>query len=189
MSDPMLFSAPPITEPGRLEDEAIAPPDFVVVDVETACSRVSSICQIGVVGFRDGTEVLAYETLVDPCDDFSSFNTRIHGISSDHVISKPTFAQIHAVIDRHLAGRITVAHSLFDKGALASACRVHDRQPIETTWLDSAPGFYERSAALLAKAVDLRQLEAERSAVERSEPAPKRSAGSLPRWRGLHRGA
>lgn len=26
-------------------------PDFVVIDVETACSRVSSICQIGIVGF------------------------------------------------------------------------------------------------------------------------------------------
>ena len=33
-----------------------AGPDFVVVDVETACSSVSSICQIGIVGFRDGVE-------------------------------------------------------------------------------------------------------------------------------------
>jgi DNA polymerase-3 subunit epsilon len=114
-----------------------AAPDFVVVDVETACSRVSSICQIGIVGFRNGAEVFAYETLVDPCDEFSSFNTRIHGISCDHVTGKPTFAHIHATIDAHLAGRITVAHSYFDKGALAAACRVHDRSAIETTWLDS----------------------------------------------------
>ncbi|WP_426256893.1 hypothetical protein [Sphingomonas sp. DC2300-3] len=27
-------------------------PDFVVVDVETSCSQVSSICQIGIVGFK-----------------------------------------------------------------------------------------------------------------------------------------
>jgi DNA polymerase-3 subunit epsilon len=106
-----------------------AAPDFVVVDVETACSRVSSICQIGIVGFRNGAEVFAYETLVDPCDEFSSFNTRIHGISCDHVTGKPTFAHIHATIDAHLSGRITVAHSYFDKGALAAACRVHDRSP------------------------------------------------------------
>ena len=111
--------------------------DFVVVDVETACSRVSSICQIGIVGFRDGQEVFAYETLVDPCDEFSPFNTRIHGISSDHVVGKPTFGHIHDVVDGHLAGRVTVAHSNFDKGALAAACRVHDRRTIETTWLDS----------------------------------------------------
>jgi DNA polymerase-3 subunit epsilon len=112
-------------------------PDFVVIDVETSCSSVSSICQIGIVGFRAGVEVFSYETLVDPCDRFSSFNTRIHGITSDHVVGKPTYAHIHDAVSAHLSGRITVAHSYFDKGALAGACRVHRRDPIEATWLDS----------------------------------------------------
>lgn len=120
-----------------VQNEGSCPADFVVIDVETACSRVSSICQIGIVGFRDGRELFAYETLVDPCDDFTFFNTRIHGITSDHVAGKPTFAHIHALVDRHLSGRVTVAHSNFDKGALASACHVHARAPIQTTWLDS----------------------------------------------------
>ncbi|WP_343050929.1 3'-5' exonuclease [Sphingomonas jinjuensis] len=111
-------------------------PDFVVVDVETSCSQVSSICQIGIVGFKDGRETFAYETLLDPCDRFSSFNTRIHGITADHVIGAPTFADAHAIIAGHLSGRITVAHSLFDKGALAAACLLHRRDPIEATWLD-----------------------------------------------------
>jgi DNA polymerase-3 subunit epsilon len=114
-----------------------AAPDFVVVDVETSCSNVSSICQIGIVGFRNGVEVFEYETMVDPRDRFSSFNTRIHGITCDHVMGAPTFADIHAAIDGHLSGRITVAHSFFDKGALGAACAVHDRTVIETTWLDS----------------------------------------------------
>lgn len=35
-------------------------PDFVVVDVETSCSNVSSICQIGIVGFKDGAEIFEY---------------------------------------------------------------------------------------------------------------------------------
>ncbi|MBJ6120864.1 exonuclease domain-containing protein [Sphingomonas mollis] len=111
--------------------------DFVVIDVETACSRVSSICQIGIVGFRAGTVAFEYETLVDPRDHFSSFNTRIHGIAADHVAGKPCFADVHEVVDGHLAGRTTVAHSYFDKGALAAACRVHDRTMVKTTWLDS----------------------------------------------------
>ncbi|MDO6415017.1 exonuclease domain-containing protein [Sphingomonas sp. BIUV-7] len=126
---PAAIPIPPDTDPTL--------PDFVVVDVETACSRVSSICQIGIVGFRAGIEVFAYETLVDPRDDFSPFNTRIHGISCDHVVGKPSFDHIHAIVDSHLSGRITVAHSYFDKGALAAACRVHDRPAIETRWLDS----------------------------------------------------
>ncbi len=111
--------------------------DFVSLDVETACGRVSSICQIGTVGFRDGQVAFEYETLIDPRDEFSSFNTRIHGITADHIAGKPCFGDLHGVIDGHLAGRVTVAHSYFDKGALSAACRVHARAPIEATWLDS----------------------------------------------------
>ncbi len=113
------------------------PVDFVAVDVETACGRISSICQIGIVGFRGGQVDFEYETLVDPKDYFSSFNTRIHGIAADDVFGKPCFGDLHEVIDRHLAGRVTIAHSYFDRGALAAACRVHDRAKIDTNWLDS----------------------------------------------------
>lgn len=123
--------------PASAAREPSPTPDFVVVDVETACSRVSSICQIGIVGFRGGAEVFAYESMVDPRDDFAAFNTRIHGITCDHVVGAPTFADLHPTIDRHLAGRITVAHSGFDKGALGAACAIHARAAIETTWLDS----------------------------------------------------
>lgn len=112
-------------------------PDFVVIDVETSCSRVSSICQIGIVGFRGGVEIFEYETLVDPRDEFHGFNTRIHGIAAEHVAGQPCFGDIHAIVEGHLGGRTTVAHSYFDKGALAAACRVHARPMIETTWLDS----------------------------------------------------
>jgi len=112
-------------------------PDFVVVDVETSCSRVSSICQIGIVGFRNGVEIFEYETLIDPKDEFHGFNTRIHGIAAGHVVGQPCFGDIHATVDAHLGGRTTVAHSYFDKGALSAACRVHSRPMIETTWLDS----------------------------------------------------
>lgn len=112
-------------------------PDFVVIDVETACSRVSSICQIGIVGFRNGLITFEYETLIDPRDQFSGFNTRIHGISAEHVAGQPCFAEVHDIVHGHLGGRITVAHSYFDKGALAAACRVHDRAVVDTTWLDS----------------------------------------------------
>ncbi|GAA0669053.1 DNA polymerase-3 subunit epsilon [Sphingomonas insulae] len=131
----MFRSEPPQYADDTRDADTI--PDFVVIDVETACSRVSSICQIGIVGFRDGRIAFEYESLIDPRDRFSSFNTRIHGIAAEHVIGQPSFADVHAVVDRHLAGRLTVAHSYFDKGALAAACRVHDRAAIDTTWLDS----------------------------------------------------
>lgn len=136
-----MFHAPPAKIPSDGDVGAAAAPDnpidFVAVDVETACGRVSSICQIGIVGFQGGEVAFEYETLIDPKDYFSSFNTRIHGITPDHVAGKPCFGDLHEVIDRHLAGRVTVAHSHFDKGALTAACRVHDRIEINATWLDS----------------------------------------------------
>ncbi|MFK3891324.1 exonuclease domain-containing protein [Sphingomonas sp. NPDC079357] len=122
-----------ITTPSRADQM----PDFVVIDVETACSRVSSICQVAIVGFRDGRELFAWETLLDPCDDFHPMNSRIHGICAHHVAGQPTFAHVHAMIDGHLSGAITVAHSMFDKGALAAACRMHGCDEIEAVWLDS----------------------------------------------------
>lgn len=111
--------------------------DFVVIDVETACHRVSSICQIGIVGFRDGREVLTYETLVDPQDVFSGFNTRLHGIGAKHVRGQPTFAQLYTTLRGHLGGRITAAHSMFDHGALSAACRIAGAPMIQSRWLDS----------------------------------------------------
>ena len=132
----MRMVMPPIT-PVRPTSAGDAEPDFVVVDVETACSRVSSICQVGIVGFRDGREVFEYETLLDPCDEFHAGNIRVHGITAAHVAGKPTFGAVHGRIDGHLSGRTTVAHSLFDKGALSAACRTHGRAMIETVWLDS----------------------------------------------------
>lgn len=128
LSDPTALCAPAV-DPDAL--------DFVAVDVETACGRVSSICQIGIVGFRGGEIAFEYETLINPRDYFSSFNTRIHGITATQVAGKPCFGDLHQIIDGHLAGRVTVAHSYFDKGALSAACRVHDRTAIEATWLDS----------------------------------------------------
>jgi DNA polymerase-3 subunit epsilon len=125
-----------VTDPTPPQADPAAP-DFVVIDVETACSRVSSICQVGIVGFKDGVELFEYETMVDPLDHFSSFNTRIHGITCDHVMGAPTFGDVHAIVDGHLSGRVTVAHSMFDKGALAAACTIHQRAMIETRWIDS----------------------------------------------------
>ncbi|MES3027980.1 MAG: exonuclease domain-containing protein [Pseudomonadota bacterium] len=111
--------------------------DFVVVDVETACSRTSSICQIGIVGFAGGREVLTYESLIDPEDRFDAFNTRLHGIGARHVRGKPNYARLHATISAHLGGRVAVAHSNFDRAALGAACAQAGIPAIDARWLDS----------------------------------------------------
>src|SRR5688500_14633669 len=88
-TSPLPFSAP------------IPAPDFVVIDVETACQRASSICQIGIVGFAGGREVFAYETLVNPQDAFSPFNVRLHGIGPQHVAGQPSFPRLYGTLLEH----------------------------------------------------------------------------------------
>jgi DNA polymerase-3 subunit epsilon len=128
---------PPRPTPEPAVEPALPEMDFVVIDVETACGRSSSICQIGIVGFADGREVLAWETLVDPQDVFADFNTRLHGIGPRHVRGQPRFPQLHGALTTHLGGRVTVAHSGFDQGALRAACAVAGLPMIRTRWLDS----------------------------------------------------
>lgn len=120
-----------------VEDTGGVAPEFVVIDVETSCSRTSSICQVGIVGFTAGQICFEYETLVDPCDEFHPFNVSIHGIDRHHVRGKPQFQSLHRTLVQHLGGRITVAHSTFDRGALSAACALHRKPEIETRWLDS----------------------------------------------------
>lgn len=124
-----------VTAPAR--DGGHGAPDFVVIDVETSCSRRSSICQVGIVGFTAGVVSFEFETLVDPCDDFHPVNVGIHGIDSHHVRGKPQFSSLHATLTQHLGGRITIAHSAFDRVALSAACVLHSKPVIETRWLDS----------------------------------------------------
>ena len=50
---------------------------FVVIDVETANPQMSSICQIGVVGFDDGSKTFADCLYIDPEDYFDPLNQSI----------------------------------------------------------------------------------------------------------------
>ena len=59
--------------------------DFVALDVETANSDLASICQIGLVDFRDGHMVKSWEWLIDPEDYFDEINVSIHGIDETAV--------------------------------------------------------------------------------------------------------
>jgi DNA polymerase-3 subunit epsilon len=112
--------------------------DFVVIDVETANADMASICQIGLVAFRDGAEIAAYDWLVDPEDEFDPYNVRIHGIDESAVRGCPTFAALHPTLAQHLSGALAVCHTHFDRVSLAQACRRYRREAIGCTWLDSA---------------------------------------------------
>ena len=112
--------------------------EFVAVDVETANADCSSICQIGIARFEDGNLAEEWSTLVNPEDDFDSFNVSIHGITEDMVEGSPLFPNLVEKIRSFLESRTTVSHTPFDRVALLQACSKYDVKALECTWLDSA---------------------------------------------------
>lgn len=112
--------------------------EFTALDVETANPDFISVCQIGLVTFRDGQIVDQWETLVDPEDYFDPYNVMVHGITEDDVVDAPTFADITGVLAQKLSHRIVVHHTHFDKTALEQAAECRDLPPIRCSWLDTA---------------------------------------------------
>ena len=68
--------------------------DFTCIDVETANSSWSSICQIGLVVVRSGQFAEAWQRLVNPKVDFLSRNVAIHHITADRVRESPELPDV-----------------------------------------------------------------------------------------------
>jgi len=111
---------------------------FTSIDVETANADLSSICQIGVVKFVDGTIVDKWSTLVDPEDEFDLINVSIHGIDEEKVKGAPTFLHIENQVRRILTDTIVACHTPFDRAAINQAYQRYGLGPLECVWLDTA---------------------------------------------------
>lgn len=119
-------------------DDEAAQVDFTSIDVETANADLSSICQIGVVQFKDGAVTHRWRSLVDPEDYFDSVNVSIHGIDESHVVGAPRFAEIHEALRTYLGSSVVTCHTMFDRTSLHAAHKKHDLAMPEVTWLDTA---------------------------------------------------
>ncbi len=136
---------------------------FVAIDVETANSDLSSICQVGVASFCDGILDGVWGTLVNPEDDFDGINISIHGIDERAVRSSPTWGVVYSKVETLLRGSIVVSHTAFDRAALLQACEKYKLTNCECQWLDSArvvrrawPRFSHSGYGLASVASDLK---------------------------------
>jgi len=111
---------------------------FVAIDFETANSRLTSICQAGLVGFEDGQEIFSKTVLIDPRDYFDPRHVSIHGITERDVAGQPIFAEAFASIEELITDEITVSHTAFDRTALIQSCTHHGTRNVSCRWLDSA---------------------------------------------------
>ncbi|WP_374030020.1 3'-5' exonuclease [Bdellovibrio bacteriovorus] len=111
---------------------------FLAIDVETANSDYSSICQIGIVGFDDDKAVVVFESFINPNTVFSKTNISIHGITENDVAGMPTWQELYPRIYELLANRIVVHHTHFDYTSINRACEKYNLPPMTCTWLDTA---------------------------------------------------
>lgn len=112
--------------------------DFIAIDVETANPDFSSICQIGVVRYDNGTLAEEWNTYIDPEDFFSPVNISIHGIDEYLVKGAPKFYQIFDKLKNALDERIVVTHTSFDRVSLNQACNKYNLSTPNPIWVDSA---------------------------------------------------
>lgn len=112
--------------------------NFVVVDVETANQRTSSICQIGIARFRDGKLAETWGHFVNPEDSFLSFNTELHGIGPKTISKSPTWRDLHGTVRRFMEQCTIASHTLFDRTAVFGANQRYGLAPIPIAgWVDT----------------------------------------------------
>jgi DNA polymerase-3 subunit epsilon len=108
--------------------------DFTSIDVETANPDLSSICQIGVVQFRDSAIVHEWKSYVNPNDYFDPMNVSVHGIDEAAVDSAPTFTDIADQIQGYLTSSVVCCHTSFDRTAIYAAHAKNNLTPPEIQW-------------------------------------------------------
>lgn len=112
--------------------------EFVAIDVETANTDLSSICQIGLAFYKNGKLVDTWETLVNPEVTFDKINVSIHGIKKSDVDSSPKLIEIYDKLSKMIEGKIVVSHMSFDRVAIHRALNKYNLPPIECKWIDTA---------------------------------------------------
>ncbi|KIC19744.1 exonuclease [Leisingera sp. ANG-DT] len=107
------------------------------MDVETANSDTSSICQIGLALVSDQSLVQTVSFLIDPQTHFDEFNVNLHGINPAAVSGQPDFSQVIQSLRAFLERHPLVQHSSFDKRAIEGACRRYGLPNPKCHWHDS----------------------------------------------------
>lgn len=112
--------------------------NFVAVDVETANPDMSSICQIGIVKYSDGSIVDEWCSLINPEDWFAPANVYVHGLNAEDVAGQPTILEVEPKLRSLLTDTLVVHHTHFDRLALNRAFQKYELPVVTAQWVDSA---------------------------------------------------
>lgn len=96
--------------------------NFIAIDFETANSSRASICSIGLIKVVNGLVQEEIHTYINPEDEFTYFNTEIHGITEDMVQDAPTFEEYWPTLKAIIENETLIAHNAsFDMSAMRYA--------------------------------------------------------------------
>lgn len=94
--------------------------NFVAIDFETATSKPTSVCSLGICEVKNNKITVNKEILIKPVPfEFCDYNIYIHGITPERVSGCMTFNYLWDSIKPYLDNNLVVAHNAaFDVGAL-----------------------------------------------------------------------
>ncbi len=111
--------------------------NFVTIDVETASTAVSSICQVGLVKYVNGQPVETYSSLVMPNVEFNKYNVAVHGITEDMVADAPEMKELYDDLLAFVGNNVLVSYSNFDKRALRGCAADYNLKAPPMLWADA----------------------------------------------------
>lgn len=96
--------------------------DFVAIDFETATSKFTSVCSLGICVVENNKVVERKEIYIRPVPfEFNKYNIKIHGIEPYMVQNKPTFDMYWEELKPYFENKTVIAHNAdFDVGALCA---------------------------------------------------------------------
>lgn len=136
-----------LTSGAEMEEQAI-PADtellsnttFVVFDTETTgySRKNGRIIEIGAVKFRNGETLAAKSWLVNPRQRITFNAQRIHGISDEMLIGKPSFKEVFPKFCAFAKGSVLLAHNAsFDVGFMKHEIERNDLSAPDNEVLDT----------------------------------------------------
>jgi len=92
----------------------------LALDFETANSKRSSVCAMGIAMIQGQEIVATFSWLIRPPElYFDPYNTYIHGITEEDVVNKPEFCELWDELRKYFDGRLVLAHNAsFDVSVL-----------------------------------------------------------------------
>jgi DNA polymerase-3 subunit epsilon len=117
--------------------------DCLCLDVETANTNFSSICQVGIARLsRTGVETV-FDSLIDPQQPYARKCIEIHHLTEKDTSGAATFGEAYAKLKKLLTDKVVFTWRRFDAQAITAACADIGIEPPTCIWVDAHPLAYK----------------------------------------------